>query len=233
MSDISTEEDTSKAGEGERSAPASTRPCPAPHSPRHACAAEGELSAPASARPSPAPHPPRHARAANGRAARSPNTSPPGPVPSRTSRTHARKPVHRQSLFWAFVVIAILIGASIPVVASVGTTVDRHAPKQTRVTTYSVIGSGTSSANSITYQTIEGGDARSGTVQETGAPLPWRRKVVTSGDKTSFFVRVQNGSVGLSYVICTISQDGAVLSSNKAEGPYAVASCSTGSPGRS
>jgi len=130
--------------------------------------------------------------------------------------------------------MVILLGASIPVVASVGTTVDRHAPRPKRVTvTYSVTGSGTSSANSITYQTIEGGSARSGKVQETDAPLPWTRTVVTSGRKTSFFVSVGNGSVALSYVICSISEDGTVLSSNEAEGPYAVTSCSTGPPRRS
>jgi hypothetical protein len=35
------------------------------------------------------------------------------------------------------------------------------------------------------------------------------------------------------YVICSISEDGTVLSSNEAEGPYAVTSCSAGPPGRS
>jgi len=130
---------------------------------------------------------------------------------------------------WALLAIVILLGASIPVVASVGTTVDRHAPRHKSVTvTYSVTGSGTSSVSSITYQTIARGTVRSGGVLEADAPLPWNRTVVTSGLNTSFLVKVENGSIGLSYVICSISEDGTVVSSMKAEGPHAVASCSAG-----
>lgn len=207
MSVISTQEDTRRAAEGGRSAPASAQP-----------------SLPA--------HAPRHARTAKGRLARS-KKRPSGPVPSRTSRAHARRPLHRESLLWALLVIVILLGASVPVVASVGTTVDRQAPRQKVTVTYSVTGSGTSSVSSINYQTTTGGGTRSGKVQETDAPLPWTRTVVTSGLSTLFFVRVENGSVGLSSVICSISENGTVLSSNQAEGPYAVASCSARTPVRS
>ena len=131
-------------------------------------------------------------------------------------------------------IIVILLGASVPVVASVGTAVERHAPAQNGVKlTYSVIGYGTSRASSITYQATAGGGELSGTVQETDAPLPWTRTVVTSSLKTPFFVSVQNGSVGLSRVICSISENGTVLSSNTAEGPAAFAYCSAGRLGKS
>lgn len=101
--------------------------------------------------------------------------------------------------------------------------------------TYSVTGSGSSAVSNITYLTLQSWNGLSGEVRVTDVPLPWTRRVVTSdlGLSSPFSVRVENGPTGLSYVICSISEDGRLLSSNKAEGPYAVASCnSTGSSGR-
>ena len=98
--------------------------------------------------------------------------------------------------------------------------------------TYSVTGSATSNASSITYQTPEGGGARGGKMQEIDASLPWTRTVVTSGLNAPLFVRVENRSVGLFSVTCSISEDGTVLSSSRAEGSNAVASCGTRPAGR-
>lgn len=95
------------------------------------------------------------------------------------------------------------------------------------VVTYSVTGSGSSRVSHITYLTHQGEHGLSGEGQVTDATLPWTRRVVTSdpGPRTSFSVRVVNGPTGPSYVICSISEDGKLLSSQKAEGPYAVAAC--------
>jgi hypothetical protein len=100
--------------------------------------------------------------------------------------------------------------------------------------TYSVTGSGTSGVSNITYLTLQRGHGLSSEVQVPHASLPWTSRVVTSdfGLDTSFSVRVESGPIGLSYVICSISEDGKLRSSNRAEGPNAVASCnSAGSSG--
>jgi hypothetical protein len=85
--------------------------------------------------------------------------------------------------------------------------------------------------SNITYLTLQKGNGLSDEVQVTNASLPWTSRVVTSDLDTSFSVRVENGPIGPSDVICSISEDGKLLSSNEVEGPYAVASCSSaGSP---
>jgi hypothetical protein len=90
--------------------------------------------------------------------------------------------------------------------------------------------------SNITYLAFQKGNAHTGPVQVTDARVPWTSRVVTSdlGLHTWFSVKVENGPISLSYVICSISEDGKLLSSYKAEGPHAVASCSSaGSPGSS
>jgi hypothetical protein len=95
--------------------------------------------------------------------------------------------------------------------------------------TYSVTGSGSSGLNNITYLPLQSENGRSGEFHATEAPLPWTKRIVTSHLVlgTSYSVKVENGPIGLSYVICSISEDGKLLSSNKAVGPHAVASCTS------
>jgi hypothetical protein len=106
---------------------------------------------------------------------------------------------------------------------------DGHNADSKHTVTYSVTGSGSSGLSNITYLTLQRESGRSGEVQVAHAPLPWTKTVVTSHLVlgTSYSVKVENGSMGLSYVSCSISEDGKLLSSNKAEGPHAVASCSS------
>jgi hypothetical protein len=147
------------------------------------------------------------------------------PAPSVHGPRHARKqPLHRRPLLWVFGLFLALFGVSVPIVAGVSATVDHPyiaPPKHTVTVVYSVTGSGTTDTTSITYRTL--GDE----VEETGAPLPWRRKVVTASPVRGavFSVIAVNRSIGLSYVVCSISVNGNVLSYQKAEGPYAVAPC--------
>lgn len=145
---------------------------------------------------------------------------------SRRGPRHARKqPLHRRPLFWVFGFFLALFGASVPIVAGVSATVDHPYsaphPKHMVTVVYSVTGSGTTDTSSITYRTP------SDEVEVTGALVPWKRTLVTSSPVRGavFSVVAVNHSIGLSYVVCSISINGKVLSSEKAEGPYAVAPC--------
>jgi hypothetical protein len=140
---------------------------------------------------------------------------------------HVRKqPLRRRPLFWILPIFLVLAGASVPIVKDVSGQA-RHAPVAPRklTMTYSVVGSGTPAVSSITFRTQQEGDGSSLEVQDVGATLPWKRTVVTSDPRNPSSLSVENGSVVLSYVVCSISEDGRVLSSDKAKGPYAVASC--------
>ena len=60
----------------------------------------------------------------------------------------------------------------------------------------------------------------------SNADLPWSKTIKVSGQITAFSVSVQNGPVGLSYVVCKITENGKVLTTNTAKGPFAFVSCS-------
>ena len=72
----------------------------------------------------------------------------------------------------------------------------------------------------VTYETFE-----MGLVQVMNPRLPWTKTITASGLFTAFSLSVQNGPVGLSYVVCTIREDGKVLNANKTAGPFHIASC--------
>jgi hypothetical protein len=178
---------------------------------------------------------PRHARVATGSPAGAPQKSPFGSVSPRyvavpAAHTGARpkNPLRRASRYWILAVLLVLTAGSVSAAATLRASgaYDAHSK---HTVTYSVTGSGASAVSNITYLTLQRGNRLSGEVQLTDAPLPWTRRVAASdlGLGTSFSVRVENGPAALSYVICSISEDGKLLSFNEAEGPYAVASCSS------
>jgi hypothetical protein len=176
--------------------------------------------------------PPRHARGATGSTAAAPQESLPGSVspgymavPAAYPGAQSEKPLRRPPRYWILAALLVLTAGSISTAAIVQAR-NGHDAHSKRTVTYSVTGSGSSGVSNIT---IQKGSGLSGKVQVIDAPLPWTRRVVTSdlGLGASFSVRVTNGPIGLSYVICSISKEGKLLSSNRAEGPYAVASCSS------
>jgi hypothetical protein len=149
-------------------------------------------------------------------------------APAAYTGAPSKKPLRRPPRYWILAVILVLTAGSISAAAIVRARGGYDAHSKHTVT-YSVTGSGTSGVGNITYLTLQRGHGVSSEVQVPDAPLPWTSRVVASdlGLDTSFSVRVENGPIGLSYVICSISEDGKLRSSNKAEGPHAVASCSS------
>jgi hypothetical protein len=115
---------------------------------------------------------------------------------------------------------------------------DQHPTTERQTVVFSATGSGTSTARSITYATLQKGGASRG---ENGiiknVPLPWSKTIVesvspdvTTGLWPYYYLDVHNGMVGLSTVTCSISVDGQVVSTDVV-GPNAIASC--GAPSHS
>lgn len=164
----------------------------------------------------------------------SPPQSPPPPPPPQgvitsTGPTYGMQPpsvdaspckrgLARRPLLWVLLVIVVFFGGCGDSVSGVGTAVRNEATQHTLV--YSVTGSGTSTATNITYETFQ-----KGLVQVLNPRLPWTKTITASGLFTGFSLSVQNGPVGLSYVVCTIREDGKVLNAKKAAGPFHIASC--------
>jgi hypothetical protein len=198
-------------------------------------AIDGRWYPPVSVPSAPRARSPRHARVATGSPADAWQESPSGPVspakgagPDANTGAQSKRRLHRPPRYWILAVLVVLVAGSFSAAAIVRER-NGYDPHSKHTVTYSVTGSGTSGIGNVTYLTLQGGNGLSGEVQLLDAPLPWTRSVVTSdlGLGSSFSVRVENGPIGLSYVICSISEDGKLLSSRKAEGPYAVASCSS------
>jgi hypothetical protein len=88
-------------------------------------------------------------------------------------------------------------------------------------------------AQSITYATLQRGGASPGeNAIIKNVPLPWSKTIVetvspdvTTGLWPYYYLDVHNGSVNLSNVTCSISVDGQVVSTDKVDGPNAIASC--------
>ena len=109
----------------------------------------------------------------------------------------------------------------------------RHPTTETQTVVFSATGAGTKAARSITYATLQKGGAPRG---ENGivknVPLPWSKTIVesvspdiTTGLWPYYYLDVRNGLVVFSTVTCSISVDGEVVSTGKAVGPNAIASC--------
>jgi hypothetical protein len=157
-----------------------------------------------------------------------PGTAPAAPPPPSGQQPYQqpskpKKGLLRRPLFWILVVIVVFFGGCIAIVAG-GTKAVNDAAKKKHTVVYSVTGSGTTTAD-VTYSTLQEGSGQNGTAQVTNASLPWTKNITASGLFTSFTLTVTNGPVGLSYVTCSITVDGKVVSQNKASGPYASADC--------
>jgi hypothetical protein len=128
----------------------------------------------------------------------------------------------------SLIATAILVAAC----SASPTASDQHPTKETQTVVFSAIGSGTSTAQSITYATLQKGGSprgRSGIIKNV--PLPWSKRIVetvrpdvTTGLWPYYYLDVHNGTVGASTVTCSISVDGRVVSSDEV-GPNAIASC--------
>jgi hypothetical protein len=110
---------------------------------------------------------------------------------------------------------------------------ERHPTTETQTVVFSATGSGTPTAQSITYATLQkGGAPRSERGIVENVPLPWSKTIVetvspdvTTGLWPYYYLDVHNGSVALSTVTCSISVDGKVVSTDRVVGPNAIASC--------
>jgi hypothetical protein len=100
---------------------------------------------------------------------------------------------------------------------------------------YSVTGAGLKIpiAASITFATLQSGGAPAG---ETGVlknvPLPWSKTLVESvrpnartGLWPYYYLEVHNGPTAFSYVTCSISVDGEIVSAGKQFGGNSTATC--------
>ncbi len=149
---------------------------------------------------------------------------PPAAQPTAGQSQKSTKNLMRRPLYWVLLVIAVVFAGCNSTGAGVTASyLNQAPPKQTVV--YSVTGSGTPKTPLITYATLQDGAGKQGLAQVSNADLPWSKTITVSGQITAFSVSVQNGPVGLSYVVCTITENGKVLNTNTAKGPFAFASC--------
>jgi hypothetical protein len=141
-----------------------------------------------------------------------------GMQPPSVDASPRKRGLERRPLLWVLLVIVVFFGGCGDSDSGVSTAVRNETAQRTLV--YSVTGSGTSTATNITYETFE-----KGLVQVMDPRLPWTKTITASVLFTDFSLSVQNGPVGLSYVVCTIREDGKVLNTNKTAGPFHIASC--------
>ncbi len=141
-----------------------------------------------------------------------------GMPPPSVDASPRKRGLARRPFLWVLLIIVVFFGGCGDSVSGVSSAVRTEAAQHTLV--YSVTGSGTPTATNITYETFQ-----KGLVQVMNPRLPWTKTITASGLFTDFSLSVQNGPVGLSYVVCTIREDGKVLNANKTAGPFHVASC--------
>lgn len=154
-----------------------------------------------------------------------PEAAPPPPPPARPIAMQLQKPkkkLTRRPLFWILLVIVLFVGGCSAIVIGAGTAVD-HSAHQTHSITYSVTGSGTSEASTVTCATVQEGNGQKGESQANNAPLPWSKTITASGVFTEFTVSAQNAGSGS--VTCTITEVGTVPNTNTATGQFAIATC--------
>lgn len=141
---------------------------------------------------------------------------PPAPPP-----VEEKKKLFRRRWFW--VVIVLLAGIAICAAIVVGG--GGGAPVKTAADTivYSVTGSGSPTV-SITYGMV-GVGKQNAQVAVGQVSLPWSKTTTTPEPPSAFSLSVTNGAVGLSYVTCTITENGELLITNTSKGPFAIATC--------
>lgn len=134
------------------------------------------------------------------------------------------KKLYKRRWFWAVIVLLAAIGGVTAMVVGGGGAPTKRTAVPTNTIVYSVTGSGTPTVSTITYAAAGNGN-QDGQVALSNVSIPWSKTVTAPDTLTSFTLTVQNGSVGLSYVTCTITEDGELLITNTSKGPAAIATC--------
>jgi hypothetical protein len=152
------------------------------------------------------------------------SNAPPAYVP-RTPQ--APPPPVKKKLYkrrWLWVVIVLLAGIGGWMVLGGGGAPTKGAAGPTNTIVYSVTGSGDPTASTVTYGMLGNGN-QNNQVAASNVPIPWSKTITTPDPVTAFSLNVKNGPVGLSYVTCTITENGELLITNTSKGPFAIASC--------
>ncbi|SHG10081.1 hypothetical protein [Streptoalloteichus hindustanus] len=138
---------------------------------------------------------------------------------SQSDGTASASPTGRGRRLWPVLAVLVVL------VAVAGYAVLRDVlddgPKPVRLT-YEV--TGTATGVTIGYSTMSGGNTSTQT--EQGAKLPWRKEVDVVGETRGATLTVSAGPEG-GTVTCSIRAEGREPRTASAEGPFAVASCSS------
>jgi hypothetical protein len=131
-----------------------------------------------------------------------------------------KKRFYKRVWFWLLVVVALGIGGCVSLVTAGSVAISKQANTQHTVV-YTVTGDGTAL---ITYDTFTNG--ANGEAQDTNVTLPWTKTVTGSGLFNIYSVGadIDSGTTAT----CSITVDGAQVSTNTANGVGASADC-TGS----
>jgi len=139
-----------------------------------------------------------------------------------------KKKLYKRGWLWIVIVLLAGIGACAVIVVRSrgdgGRVPTKSAAEPTNKIVYSVTGSGTSTVTTITYGML-GNTKQNGQVALSRAPIPWSKTITTTDSVPAFSLTAENGPVGLSYVTCTITENGELLITNTSAGPYAIAAC--------
>lgn len=142
---------------------------------------------------------------------------PPQAQPGPVLRPSSPKKVYQQWWFWVLVVLALVLGSCMA--QSVGIfDVIKQANTTQHTVVYSVTGTGTAD---IIYHSFQNG--KGGSSQVTGATLPWTTTVTGSGIFTIYSVNAT--LVTGTSISCTLTVDGAVVTSLSATGQHASVDC--------
>jgi hypothetical protein len=146
------------------------------------------------------------------------------PPAGSTGDVPGKKPLHRRVWFWVLLIVALGLSGCVAIGSVVGVAVD-HVAHQKHTIVYSVTGTG--SATSINYETLQEGNGHNGNAHLANIPLPWSRTIVASGLITVYGVQATTGPAGGS-ATCTITDDGALVSSHTVTGALKSVNCAWG-----
>jgi hypothetical protein len=135
------------------------------------------------------------------------------------ARAPIKKRLYQRAWFWVVIVLLAGIGGY-AVTRGGGGAPANNATVPTHTIVYSVTGSGTPTVSSITYAVV--GNSQ---VAVSTAPIPWSKTIKAQNPPATLSLTVRNGSIGLSYVTCTITEDGELLITNTSKGPFNIATC--------
>jgi hypothetical protein len=132
-----------------------------------------------------------------------------------------KKPLHRRVWFWVLLIVALGLSGCVAVGSVIGVAVD-HVAHVKHTIVYSVTGTG--SATSISYETLQEGNGHNGDEHLANVPLPWSRTIVASGLVTVYGVQATTAATGGS-ATCTITDNGALVSSHTVTGALKSVNC--------